>query len=187
MAAPNPQKPPAWNVIRIIWFALLASTFIYLVVMFVATPPRDAPPDQTMAMALAMVALTTAAISVLMPRMMFKKSISMMKLPTRELVDPNASPILRDEAPKLRVYEDLNAARRAVTGRFFTPFILGMALSEAVAIYGLVLGFLGHPPSISLPFFVIAWILMLPRFPREDAVMRQVEEITGVRFLEPTG
>lgn len=51
--------------------------------------------------------------------------------------------------------------------RYVTSFILAMALAEAVAIYGLVLGFKGAPPSVVLPFFVGAWILMIIRFPTE--------------------
>jgi hypothetical protein len=48
-----------------------------------------------------------------------------------------------------------------------TSLILAMALAEAVAIYGLVLGFNGAPPSVVLPFFVGAWILMIIRSPTE--------------------
>jgi hypothetical protein len=51
--------------------------------------------------------------------------------------------------------------------RYVTSLILAMALAEAVAIYGLVLGFKGAPWSVVLPFFVGAWILMLIRFPTE--------------------
>ena len=51
--------------------------------------------------------------------------------------------------------------------RYVTSLIVAMALAETVAIYGLVLGFKGAPPSVVLPFFVGAWILMLIRFPTE--------------------
>jgi hypothetical protein len=51
--------------------------------------------------------------------------------------------------------------------RYMTSFILAIALAEAVAIYGLVLGFRGAPLNVVLPFFVGAWILMLIRFPTE--------------------
>lgn len=49
--------------------------------------------------------------------------------------------------------------------RYVTSLIVAMALAETVAIYGLVLGFKGAPPSAVLPFFFGAWILMLIRFP----------------------
>jgi|GEM_PF-6865030 len=48
---------------------------------------------------------------------------------------------------------------------YVTSSILAMALAEAVATYGVVLGFKGAPQSVVLPFFVGAWILMLIRFP----------------------
>jgi F0F1-type ATP synthase membrane subunit c/vacuolar-type H+-ATPase subunit K len=51
--------------------------------------------------------------------------------------------------------------------RYVTGLVLAMALAEAVAIYGLVLGFQGAPFSVVLPFFAGAWFLMLIRFPTE--------------------
>jgi F0F1-type ATP synthase membrane subunit c/vacuolar-type H+-ATPase subunit K len=50
---------------------------------------------------------------------------------------------------------------------YVTSFILAMALAEAVAIYGMILGFKGAPPMVVVPFFVATWILMLIRFPTE--------------------
>lgn len=187
MPRPDPQRPASWNVNRILWAAMLASTFVYLVVIFMVAPPDGEPPEQTTPLMFAFIALGTAIVSVVMPRVMFKKSISMLELPTRDVADPNASVMLRGEAPKLRVYEDLNLARQAVITRFFTPFILGLALSQAVVIYGLVLRLHGFSPAASLPFVVVGCALTLLRFPRESAVMRQAEEITGVRLLEPMG
>ncbi|NOY91318.1 MAG: hypothetical protein GXP55_08915 [Deltaproteobacteria bacterium] len=185
---PRPsQEPPPWSVIRIVWFAMVASTFIYLAVLFFAVQIPDQPPDRSMGLALAVASLAMVALSLVVPRVMFQKSLATLELPTREVVDPDASLVLRNEAPTVRVYEDPSAARRAVTVRFFTPFILGMALSEAVVIHGLVLGILGFPPTVFAPFFVIGCALMLPRFPREDAVMRQAEEATGVRLSDPSG
>ena len=46
--------------------------------------------------------------------------------------------------------------------------ILAMALAEAVAIYGMILGFQGAPNSVVLPYFIAAWVLMLIRFPTES-------------------
>ena len=53
-------------------------------------------------------------------------------------------------------------------GPYLVSLILAMALAETVAIFGLVLGFLGAPPTIVLPFFVVTWILMLIRFPTQE-------------------
>jgi len=58
-------------------------------------------------------------------------------------------------------------------GGYVTTLIVALALAESVAIFGLVLGFLGAPPTIVVPFFAVAWILMIIRFPTKERVDRQ--------------
>ena len=43
--------------------------------------------------------------------------------------------------------------------------ILALAFAESVCILGLVLGFLGAPPKVVMPFFLVTWVLMALRFP----------------------
>jgi hypothetical protein len=50
---------------------------------------------------------------------------------------------------------------------YFVLMILALVLAESVAILGLVLGFLGAPPTVVMPFFFVAWVLMVPRFPTQ--------------------
>ncbi len=161
------------------------TTLVYLMIMFVASPHRDAAPDRAMILALVICALASSALSLVLPEVMWKRSLSRLDLPTREARGSSASLVLRDEAPTLKVYDDPEAARLAVTGCFFSPFILGMALAESVAIFGLILGFLGSPPTVSLPFFLVSWGLLATRFPREKATLEAAEELTGVRFVAP--
>jgi len=49
-----------------------------------------------------------------------------------------------------------------------TELIVTLALAESVAIFGLVLGFLGAPARVVVPFFAASWALMLLRFPRAE-------------------
>jgi len=49
-----------------------------------------------------------------------------------------------------------------------TELIITLALAESVAIFGLVLGFLGAPARVVVPFFAASWALMLLRFPRAE-------------------
>lgn len=44
--------------------------------------------------------------------------------------------------------------------------ILGLALTESVAMFGFVLAFLGHPIVAYAPFFGVSWLCFLLRFPR---------------------
>ncbi|MGB5811274.1 MAG: hypothetical protein WBG86_12125 [Polyangiales bacterium] len=65
------------------------------------------------------------------------------------------------------------AADAAGAGTYLVRFILSMALAEAVAIYGLVLGLAGAPTRMVLPFFAVAWVLMLIRFPSREQMEAQ--------------
>ncbi|MDH3654114.1 MAG: hypothetical protein OEN21_07595 [Myxococcales bacterium] len=58
-------------------------------------------------------------------------------------------------------------------GGYLTTLIVALALAESVAIFGLVLGFLGAPATVVVPFFAVAWILMMVRFPTKERVDRQ--------------
>ena len=58
-------------------------------------------------------------------------------------------------------------------GGYLAALIVALALAESVAIFGLVLGFLGAPPTVVVPFFVVAWILMIIRFPTRERVDRR--------------
>jgi len=66
--------------------------------------------------------------------------------------------------------------RRRVNGQsagqeernYLTELIVTLALAESVAIFGLVLGFLGAPARVAVPFFAVTWVLMLLRFPSAE-------------------
>lgn len=51
---------------------------------------------------------------------------------------------------------------------YLVALVLSLALAESVCILGLVLGFLGAPATVVLPFFVVTWLLMLLRFPTQE-------------------
>ena len=56
------------------------------------------------------------------------------------------------------------------SGAYLVALILALALAESVCILGLVLGFLGAPPSVVMPFFVVTWVLMVIRFPTREKI-----------------
>jgi F0F1-type ATP synthase membrane subunit c/vacuolar-type H+-ATPase subunit K len=56
---------------------------------------------------------------------------------------------------------------------YLTMLIVALALAESVAILGLVLGFLGAPAIVVVPFFAVTWILMILRFPTTERRDRQ--------------
>jgi F0F1-type ATP synthase membrane subunit c/vacuolar-type H+-ATPase subunit K len=69
-----------------------------------------------------------------------------------------------------------DTSTRTPDGGYLTSLIVGLALAESVAIFGLVLGFLGAPAIVVVPFFAVAWVLMIIRFPTRERVDRQTTE-----------
>ena len=59
------------------------------------------------------------------------------------------------------------SAAPAQQNAYVVALILSLALAESVCILGLVLGFLGAPAEVVLPFFVVTWLLMFLRFPTQ--------------------
>jgi len=57
---------------------------------------------------------------------------------------------------------------RRSTGAYVVSLVLALALAESVCILGLVLGFLGAPPTVVMPFFFLTWVLMVIRFPTKE-------------------
>lgn len=57
---------------------------------------------------------------------------------------------------------------RRSTGAYVVSLVLALALAESVCILGLVLGFLGAPPTVVMPFFFVTWVLMVIRFPTKE-------------------
>ena len=59
-------------------------------------------------------------------------------------------------------------AWRAALARYQVGTITGLALAEAVAIYGLVLALVNATPTAAVPFLVSGAVLIAIQFPRES-------------------
>ena len=125
---------------RILWAALFVSTLLYLAVIELTTVEGE-PNWQGLLLPLAVAAAMTAGASLVAPRI-----------------------LLRQRSSKST---DESSSTRAA-GAYLNSLILSMALAEAVAILGFVLGLRGAPVTVVMPFFVVTWILMLLRFPTQE-------------------
>lgn len=123
---------------RILWAALFFSTLIYVAVLELRPAPGE-PRWEALVFPLLFAGATTAGASLLAPR------------------------IMKSRRPSERTSPD--AASKDAPGAYLVALIVALALAESVAIFGLVLGFLGAPPSVVMPFFAVAWVLMIIRFP----------------------
>jgi len=162
--------------IRILWGSLMASVCMIFGTLFVAKPPNPEPPEPMMAPAFAVVALMVAGASFFLPLNMKKTAFKNMKLPLEEVSDTEASDVLpyRD-APKRRVFANPKEAARRAFMIYQTSTILECALSEAVGLFGFVLGFLGFPLPVFIPFFAVSLILMALRFPTVEKAFGPLE------------
>jgi hypothetical protein len=168
---------------RILWAAILMSQGIYLVMLNVPgmVDPSQRP-DVMMALGMGAAACAAAVASFAIPAMLWGSAARTAKVTTDDAPAPIANPSYRAQPGNVRGFGNRDAALREGVRVGFAPFIIGIALNESVALCGFVLGFLGHPPMIYLPFFGLSVLLMLPRFPTERTFLKPIAEVHGIAF-----
>ena len=147
---------------RIIWATLLFSQAMYVLLMLggYLQRPSEAP-DPIMLYAIGLVAGVVAIVSFVVPRFVHRAGVA------RSVGD------LRHHEASVETIQQ----RALAIG--FTPFILSVALSEAVAIFGLVLFLIGFPFLESVPFSAAGALLTLVRFPTARTFLGPFEEQLG--------
>lgn len=178
------RSHPALLTMRILWFALLAACFLYVVIayVFLKTPPA-LQPNPMMPPVFGFVSLTIAVTSFLLPRWLYQQAARAVDVKTEEEVAPSAFPErYRDAMPKRVMFSDPKAAMGKAFACFMTPFILSLALSEAIALFGFVLAQIGNPRPFTAPFFVAGAILIAIRFPTQSAILGMFERARGASF-----
>lgn len=166
----------------ILFGAILASTAMMGVVALVApTPP--APPESFLYLALAGVSVCVLVVSFVLPATLEKKALAGLDvaIETRSAADPSVPSSLAKHATA-RIFADGPGALRRAVGATQVHLILRLALRESVAIYGLVLAFLGFPYAWCVPFVVVALLAQLPAFPSAERVARALEAAKDARF-----
>jgi len=172
---------------RILWGSLLSSNVIYLGVLAYVREQRTPPPTPASAlvMALALAGLTNTVMSFVVPYMVYRRAATATRVETREglMGDPlGATQGFRTAAASGRVFSDEGAARSVAFQLYQAPFIVGMAMAEAVSLFGFVLGFLGAEWAQVLPFFAVGITAQAVRFPTARRVEGLFEAVHGARF-----
>lgn len=144
--------------LHLVFLALLGSLLAYLAVAYAVTMEGTDPPGTD--------------IGVILP------ILAVMGLGSLAASFVLRGALLRSRLAKLPA-EITEAEVGQVAGATFTPSILGWALCESAAIYGLVLFFLSHRWELFLPFWgagLIAMILQAPSLRAvEDALRRRAQ------------
>lgn len=160
----------------ILWGALFTSTFIYLLILQVAAPAPATPPDPIVALTLAFTSVVVAVVSYLLPATILRRSLLSLDLPTDE------APMFGDVPAGTRIFRDPDAARARALPAMQTAMILALALRESIALFGLLVGFIGFPMRTYAGFFVVSWLLLLEAFPRKKADDAALEAAYGAKL-----
>ncbi len=172
---------------RILWAALLVSVAMYAAILGfdLMTKPKY-PADQVFLYVFSPLALIVSITSFVLPARLHKQAIksARVKVVEERVMDETFSAAYREAAPSkiLRFFASKDEAERAAAAAFMSPFIISLALSEAVVLFGFLLGFLGFNIQSYIPFFVLGTILLVLRFPTEKAIFSSFERIRGASF-----
>lgn len=148
------------RVLTIVCAALMASVIIYGAIPFLVTPADpDQEPQAVLLPVLGFVSLMMLPIT-LVARKVLLGAIAL--LGPDELAVSRADPMDREMAA------DQLTGKLA---RYFNGTIVSMALAESIAIYGLVLAFVGFPPVTAIPFCLLALAAQAIFFPRASALL----------------
>ncbi len=172
---------PGLVTLRIIWGGIFSSTVLFLVVLSIVERPGELA-EPMMLPVMGLVAASTAVVAVVLPELLFRQGLNAQKpnIAIQEQPDP--------EAPEgfgrtVLLPSDPAAARRSLLAAYSTKTILGCALSEAVCIFGFVLGFLGVAIPLVVPFFLVGWLLLGYHFPRDAGMLGPAKKILGISRL----
>ena len=168
---------------RVVWFALTASIWVYVGIVYYLQA-LDKEPTRTLdpmfAATFYVLSGAVAAASLVYRR--WARSDSRFERILRENVDPNAlamNPKTRQPnislLRRLEALQDFEQRIFRLNMLYQTSMIVSLALNEVIALFGFVLGFVGRDMGTSIPFAVIATALNLVVFPRPESVTARVQ------------
>jgi hypothetical protein len=163
---------------------MLASIGAYAcILLFGVRSPPGTELNPTLLYAFIGTAVMCAVMSFIIPNKAYRQTASQAKVETVEEAAPEVfSSGYRDATPLRKVFANPTAARRTAAMCFQPSFVLSLALSEAVALFGFILGFLGFGAHIWAPFMAFGAILIMLRFPTEQKVAGLFEQTVGATF-----
>ena len=162
---------------RILWAALLASTFVYAGILLSGTLPGGG--DPILRWPLLGVAMVCAVLSFALTAVL-RRAAAPIDAPKREEVVPDGEALFRDAAPTQKVVTDPETVRREYVTRRYTSFIVSLAVSEVPAVLGLVSWMAAATPLAScLVLVALSAALMLVRFPSENRWRGDAEARVG--------
>lgn len=174
------MKDPVLGKVRTVWAGTLVSVGVfYLALRW--SPHPSTPNDPNVLFVFVALALTAAVASFALPPRLHRQGTLREALETRD----GDSVITADSSSTTRrIFVDPDKARFSARRLYQSSLILSLALSESVALAGLLLGLRGFPEERTLPFFVASLALIALRYPKPNAPERMLETSARARFPE---
>jgi hypothetical protein len=164
--------------VRILWAALFGSSLLFLMMVtshIVHDEEGHGVPPHLPEL-LGALAVGIAIVSIVLPAKNFDAMLRTLDVKfENEVGEPIGS--FRESAPTTRLIAEPHKTVLAAFARYQTPFIIGMALSESICLFGFMLGFMGAPPYAYAPFFALGLGLMVWRFPRLVTITSALERV----------
>lgn len=138
--------------LRTLWAAMTVSTLLMagVEVHLRGATPAPPPPPATTLYGLTVAAAVVAVVSLVLPRRLYAQAVAQRG---KRIEGAATDAQLADRLPL-----------------FMTPFILGVALSEAVSTFGFLVGRLGGERAHALALLGAGTLLTLARFPTRAAL-----------------
>lgn len=168
----------------ILYGALFMSLLVYVFIAFnvLGSMEGGAPEDiATIKLALTAAAIAVGGASVLLPRVLLSESrvrAIMSAAPDLQRLATHPNGVVDQARLHALQAEDPSTLKLLTLAQRWMPtLILGMALAEAVAVFGLVLTILSHDAMQIVPFAAAAAVLMASHFPRLPALIERAKEV----------
>ena len=128
------------------------------------------------------VSVANAVLSFVLPARTYERALAAIRVEVEPEPEAGFEGGFRQGASSSNRFANPAKALRSALGAFQTAFILSLALSESVALFGFALSRLGAPLTTAAPFFVVAWVLMGVRYPTHARAFGRFEARFGARL-----
>ncbi len=168
--------------IRTLWFALLPSNLIFVALLANGFGAKAASSQaHAMAPMLGALAAGIAVLSFFLPARIFAIALRSAKIAVSEEAGEGLGGFRQATLAQKTVARPTETVLDALA-RWRPTFLIGMALAESISLFGLMVGFLGAPALVYLPFIAAGLAIMLVKYPRLETVTSAIERASGAKL-----
>jgi hypothetical protein len=171
--------------LRILYAAIVSSTVVVALLGFLL-PPTGLTPPPLVAPLLGVVAVVDAVLSFVMPSFLLGKAVLASPPEVEVELDAAEAAGFRAASPARRVVRMTDEVVRRYAQPLQSSTIVGLALSEAISLFGLVLSRLGADWRACAPFFAAGTCLALLRVPSIAPLASALARATGAELVDAT-